>query len=74
MSVLLDELLQEFQELEQSGTIKVKVISCESGWYHDRIGNVFTVYKKSIQYFGGLGYKCTDILGGIFVSDCEVLP
>ena len=42
-------------------------------WYEKRIGEVFRVYRKKAMYCGGIGYKCRDILGGILVSDCEIV-
>jgi hypothetical protein len=64
----------ELRELEASGTMHVRVVKSSGvSWYDNRIGDIFKVYKKPQPYYHGPGYKCTDILGGITVTDCEVV-
>ena len=68
------ECVEYIQELENSGTMKVRVTSKDgNAWYDNRIGEVFNVYKKQIMYRGGMGYKCVDILGGITIKHCEIV-
>ena len=39
-------------------------------WYENDVGKTFRVKEKPTEYYGGLGYKCLDRVGGILVRDC----
>jgi hypothetical protein len=42
-------------------------------WYVGKVGEVFHVKAKTTLHFGGQGYRCLDVCGGILVSDCEIV-
>jgi len=42
-------------------------------WYAGMTGQVFRVNRRPVRYYGGLGYKCLDRLGGILVKDCVIV-
>lgn len=52
----------------------VKIIKATyPSWYEPYIGDTFRVCKRTCLYSGGKGYRCLDRLGGILVSDCEII-
>lgn len=70
----LEELIDEENRMEASGTMFVRVTGeGNTSWYAKHIGEVFKVYKSPTDYFGGKGYKCVDVCGGILVTDCEAI-